>query len=111
MNCMVPITLVGHSWGAWLVLLYAAKYPELANKIILVGSGPLEIKYVDQTDETRRKHLTWTEVKEYDCILKKLGIGDTAVKIGLLKKFGELVAKTDNYYTFNISTDESDFIC
>lgn len=39
-----------------------------------------------------------------------MGTGNKAIKNGLLKKLGEFVAKTDNYYTFNIPTDESDFI-
>lgn len=109
-SCMVPITIIGHSWGAWLTILYAANYPEIVKKIILVGSGPFEKKYVDRIDKTRRKHLTGTEGKEYHCLLKKLGSGDTAVKNRLLKKLGDLVAKTDNYYTFNIPTGESDLI-
>lgn len=78
-SCMAPITLIGHSWGAWLVILYAAKYPELARKIILVGSGPFEIKYADRINKSRRMHLTETEGKEYDCLLKKLGSGNVAV--------------------------------
>ena len=36
-----PLVLIGHSWGAWLCAMTAAKYPELASKLILVDSGPL----------------------------------------------------------------------
>ena len=35
-----PATLVGHSWGAWLSLLTAGKFPELVGKVVLVSSGP-----------------------------------------------------------------------
>jgi len=109
-NCKVPITFIGHSWGAWLVILYAAKYPELVKKIIFVGSGPFEIKYVDRINKARRMRLTGTEGKEYDCLFKKLGAGNATAKDGLLKKLGDLVAKTDNYCTFNVPTDDSDII-
>ena len=36
----LPITLAGHSWGAWLVFIFAAKHPEIVKKIILVSSAP-----------------------------------------------------------------------
>lgn len=33
--------IVGHSWGAMLATLFAGTYPELVEKVVLVGSGPL----------------------------------------------------------------------
>lgn len=36
--------LIGHSWGAWLSFIFAATYPELIEKLILVGSGRFEEK-------------------------------------------------------------------
>jgi pimeloyl-ACP methyl ester carboxylesterase len=35
-----PLTLIGHSWGAWLSFILAARHPECVRKLILVGSGP-----------------------------------------------------------------------
>ena len=34
-----PATLLGYSWGAWLALLTAARYPEQVKKLILVSSA------------------------------------------------------------------------
>ena len=34
-----PLTLIGHSWGAWLVFLYASQYPASVKKIIMIGSS------------------------------------------------------------------------
>lgn len=34
-------TIVGHSWGAMLAVLFASQFPAYMNKVILVGSGPL----------------------------------------------------------------------
>jgi pimeloyl-ACP methyl ester carboxylesterase len=34
-----PVGLIGHSWGAWLAALLAARRPALVGKLILVGSG------------------------------------------------------------------------
>jgi len=53
-----PITLIGHSWGAWLSVIFTTKYQVYVNKLILVGVGPFEEKYVDDLDSTRKKRLT-----------------------------------------------------
>ena len=34
-------TVVGHSWGAMLAVLFACSYPQLLHNLILVGCGPL----------------------------------------------------------------------
>jgi proline iminopeptidase len=36
------LRLVGHSWGANLALLYSATYPDRADRVVLVGLGPLD---------------------------------------------------------------------
>jgi pimeloyl-ACP methyl ester carboxylesterase len=38
----LPVTLVGHSWGAWLSFIVASRTPELVAKVIMVGAGPFE---------------------------------------------------------------------
>lgn len=41
----IPAVLIGFSWGAWLGILFASKYPNLVKKLILISSGALESKY------------------------------------------------------------------
>lgn len=41
-----PVTLIGHSWGAWLSILFAAEHYVMVSKLILIGCPPLEEKYV-----------------------------------------------------------------
>lgn len=41
----LPITVVGHSWGAILELVFSARFPSLVKKLILVGSASLEKRY------------------------------------------------------------------
>ena len=38
------VTLLGHSWGSGLAVLYAERYPERVSQMILVGSMPLTRK-------------------------------------------------------------------
>lgn len=47
------ITVVGHSYGAWLALLFAAKHPHRVEKTVIVGCGPLEETYLPQLIKTR----------------------------------------------------------
>jgi len=48
------ITLIGHSMGAGLVVLFAAAYPEYVNSIILLeGLGPVARKSVDAAQHAR----------------------------------------------------------
>lgn len=65
-NCSEVVTLVGHSWGAWLVALFAEKYPELVENVILVGCAPLEDKYVSEIGERRFANLTGEESAIYE---------------------------------------------
>lgn len=39
---LCPVTLIGHSWGAWLSLLYAAAYPQNVKALIWIGCPPQE---------------------------------------------------------------------
>lgn len=47
--------LIGHSFGAWLALLFAWKYPERMSRVILIGCGPLEQKYLPELIRTREE--------------------------------------------------------
>lgn len=44
-NARAPVTLLGHSWGAWLIVLFAHRHPSMAERLILVGAGALEERY------------------------------------------------------------------
>ena len=68
-NGEIPITLIGHSWGAWLSYIVAAKYPSLVKKLILVSSGGFEEKYGATTQETRLMRLSESERIEFESLL------------------------------------------
>ena len=60
------VTLVGWSWGAMLAVLVAATHPELARKLVLVSSGPLDNAYASRVEATRRARLTPREFERGD---------------------------------------------
>jgi len=52
-HALLPVTLVGYSWGAWLGYLVAAQHPVLVKKLIMVSSGALEARYSEGLMEGR----------------------------------------------------------
>jgi len=109
----LPVTLIGHSWGAWLGFIFAAKYPKLVKKLILVSSGPFEDKYVSQIMITRLRRLRHKERNELNTYIKlmnkqkvnKLTLKRLTKKVGddlVFVKFGELMSKTDSFKPIRI---------
>ena len=84
-NCSEMVTLVGHSWGAWLVALFAEKYPELVENVILVGCAPLEDKYVSEIGERRFANLSGEESAIYERLINNRAI-DEDMKV-ILSRF------------------------
>ena len=86
-----PATLIGFSWGAWLGLLFAARYPALVKKLILIGSGPFEEGYAPMIQETRLSRLN-AEQRAKIKALKKSSDTDAS-----LRRLGAIFKKADAY--------------
>lgn len=89
-----PVTVIGHSWGAWLGFLFAARHPGLVRKLILVGSGPFEEAYAQEIMSTRMTRLSAEERAEWNSIMSKLGAGEALPD---LTRLDELMSKADTY--------------
>ena len=90
-----PLILVGFSWGAWLSFIFAAQYPSLVKKLVLVSSPPFIEKYVPQIMETRLSHLNAEERKEALSLLSSIYSG--SAKVNSFARFGDLMEKTDSF--------------
>jgi pimeloyl-ACP methyl ester carboxylesterase len=93
----LPIILIGYSWGAWLGYLVAAHHPSLVRKLVLIGSGPFEEKYVARFQETRLSRLSEDEKTEYRSILARLSDPRAEGQDASLARLGELASKADSY--------------
>ena len=94
--CSPPVILLGHSWGAWLVFLFAAKYSDLVHRIILISSGPFEQHYASGIMNTRLNRLGAKEkarVEELMSLLSNAELKDRE----MLSEFRKLMAKTDHF--------------
>ncbi|MCM1259230.1 MAG: alpha/beta hydrolase [Roseburia sp.] len=90
-NCSGKVFLAGHSWGAWLAALFAEKYSELISHIILIGSGPLEDKYVSEIGTRRFQNLS----EEDHVIFQRLFDNQAADED--MEKIPNILEKSDNY--------------
>lgn len=96
-NAELPVTLIGHSWGAWLSLMFAARHPTFVAKLILVSCGPLEEKYTEKLLETRLKRLREKERAEFQAAIKALNDPTFQGKDAALARLGDLAGETDSY--------------
>ncbi len=93
----LPVTLIGHSWGAWLVFIFAAKYPQMVKRLILVSSGPFEERYASGIMETRLGRLSDDERHQVAALTTSLYSPDAANKTSLFSLYGALMSKADAF--------------
>jgi pimeloyl-ACP methyl ester carboxylesterase len=103
-----PVVLIGFSWGAWLGFVVAARYPRLVEKLIIVGSGPFQEKYVARLHETRLKRFSEEERREFEAVIAALGDPLAGNKDSLLARLGALAAKSDAYDPIAGRAEKSD---
>jgi pimeloyl-ACP methyl ester carboxylesterase len=96
-HARTPVVIVGHSWGAWLCLLFAARHPEMAERLVLISSGVLEDRYAAILRATQSARLTDTERSEMTKLEGLLGDPHVPDKGALFSRYGHLFDKTENY--------------
>lgn len=89
--CQEKPTLIGHSWGSWLSVLFAEKYPKICENIILVGCPPLEDKYVKEISLRRLRNLSENESRIYQRMTENAAADED------MKKISGILEKSDNY--------------
>ncbi len=92
-----PVLLIGHSWCAWLVYIFAAYYPEMVKKIILISSGPFEKKYALRISETRLSRLIEEEKIKLSSLQDALNDPGAENKDEIFRKLGELISMADSF--------------
>jgi pimeloyl-ACP methyl ester carboxylesterase len=92
-----PVTLVGHSWGAWLSILFASKYPDQVRKLILVAAGPFEKKYAARVMETRINRLSKEEADKLSQLLHRINMAPQHKKDLLFLQIAGIMQKADAF--------------
>jgi len=101
-NCSEKISLIGHSWGAWLVALFAEKYPELIASIILVGCPPLEDKYVAEIGKGRLEGLLEEDREIFQRLMDGRATDEDMAQIP------QILERSDNYCLENREMHQAD---
>jgi pimeloyl-ACP methyl ester carboxylesterase len=99
-----PVTLVGHSWGAWLGYIYAARYPAHVAKLILVASGPFLPQYAEQIMPVRMSRLTDDDRHTVEEIMNRFSGGGVPGDEDLAL-FGKILAGADSYDALDVVSD------
>lgn len=105
-----PVTLAGFSWGAWLALIIAARYPALVMKLILIAAGAFEERYVATLLERRLERLSEVERAEFLEALANLDTAGGEDKDRWLARLGQLASKADRFDPADTEGIEADCI-
>jgi pimeloyl-ACP methyl ester carboxylesterase len=104
----LPITLVGHSWGAWLSFIFTSLHPGYVRKLILVGSGPFEEKYVPIIMETRLSRFNDEEMSDIFTLNEALNDPEFKDKNETFARLGELISRADSFKPLPIHGEKLD---
>lgn len=105
-NADLPVNLVGFSWGAWLSWIVAARYPELVRKLILIGSGSFEKKYIKNVVFERMSRLNEAERDEFFYIENELQMKRPENLKMLFSRLGELLSQADAFDPIKIDNEK-----
>jgi pimeloyl-ACP methyl ester carboxylesterase len=94
---VLPVTLIGFSWGAMLSFILTARYPALVKKLILIGSGVYEEKYAANITQTRLSRLSEEEKEEALSLMGVLNDPAVADKNTPMARLGKLIVRADSY--------------
>lgn len=93
----LPVIVIGHSWGAWLTWIFAARHPEMVSKLILVGSGPFEAHYAESIIATRMSRVPAKDHDEVRSLISDLERPDVSDKDQLASRLNDLMSKADHF--------------
>jgi proline iminopeptidase len=86
------INIIGESWGSMLALLYAVKYPENVEKILLTAAIGADMTGLTIFEEELANRLSKEDRVQFDQVKERMEKGETTVK--------ELIKIITPYYVF-----------
>ena len=92
-----PVLLIGHSWGAWLSILFASKYPDQVKKLILVATAPMIEKYAIKVMETRLHRLDENDAVTLSRLMHQINRAPVYKKDPIFLEIAKLMRKADAF--------------
>jgi pimeloyl-ACP methyl ester carboxylesterase len=96
-TAQLPVTLVGHSWGAMLGVLATGRYPAMVRKLILVGSGVFTAEAARDIEATRQARMTPEQRAREAKLVAALGDPAVTDKDAVMAEMGALSEAVDSY--------------
>jgi len=97
-NAELPVTLIGHSWGATLSYLTAARYPALIKKLVLVGTPPPDAKNLPPLTPVWLSRLSEAERVKFLALEDTVWDGAKEDKSASMGKLFRLITKGESYH-------------
>lgn len=94
-NVNLPSIIAGYSWGAWLGLIFTARYPAMVRKLILISSGPFDARYAEEMFAVRLSRLSEEERTEALGLIEKINDPSLRNAEAPMARLGALFDKTD----------------
>lgn len=91
-----PMHLIGHSWGAWLAILFAARHPDLTAQLILIGCPPFDPAFVPEIGRRRMSRLSLDEQAALQSLIRDLDNDDRGRRHKAVEELTFLLRKTDS---------------
>jgi pimeloyl-ACP methyl ester carboxylesterase len=92
----LPVTLIGHSWGAILGFIVTAKNPALVKKLILVSSGVFDDTFAAGIMSTRSDRLSQEDRRVLDSLVTKLNDPGNRDKNRIFAELGTIIDTADS---------------
>ncbi len=103
----LPLTFIGHSWGAWLSVIYTAKFKKDVARLILVSSGSWLERYADGLMGIRAQRLSIEQRKRLNRLMNELHrTRDKKPQNEIFKAIGNLFSQIDSYALLPIENPE-----
>ena len=97
MHTHKPVVLLGHSWGAWLSLLFAQRYPAEVRKLILVASPPFNKASADQIMQTRLDRLDAVKSRQLIGLMQQIEILPPEKRNDVFLDLATIIREADGY--------------
>ncbi|HEX3023358.1 MAG TPA: alpha/beta hydrolase [Lachnospiraceae bacterium] len=100
------VVLLGHSWGAWIVTLFASRYSDMLKSVTLMGSGPFDDRYIPLMRERRERFFQGKQREDFEKLVRELNEKDVIDKE---KKFAQL-AKISHGDDYDVIEEDNDCV-
>jgi pimeloyl-ACP methyl ester carboxylesterase len=92
-----PVILAGHSYGALLSFVFAARYPSLVTKLIMLSTPVMEAKDTAQVDALRHARLSAEEAENLATARQTYKQSEGIAKAQAFRALLELIKQADGY--------------